>query len=51
MFRGTPLTITRHFLERFCMRAMHLVSHYNETPFFLKPFSFINDLSMGGGGA
>ena len=55
MFRGAPLTITRHFLERFCMRAVHFVSQYNEALFvtFFIPCLFYKtsyDLSMGGGG-
>ena len=55
LFRGAPLTITRHFLELFCMRAVHFVSHYNETLFMTYFISCLfyktsYDLSMAGGG-
>ena len=55
VFRGAPLTITRHFLERF-LRAVHFVSQYNEAlfvTFFISCLFFYKtsyDLSMGGGG-
>ena len=54
MFRGAPLTITRHFLERF-LRAVHFVSQYNEAlfvTFFISCLFFIKRLTTfpwGGG--